>query len=345
MGFRTLDEVVGRVDLLSAKTPPHAKAALDLSAVLRDADPDGVKPRRSQMRHNDRPEAAPPLDETVYQDALQAIATGEPLVKRYAITNRERSVGARLAGELARVYGDAGLPPATVQLHFSGVAGQAFGVFNISGVQLTLEGEAQDYVGKGMAGGEIIVRPPETVAFIPAHNTIIGNTVLYGATSGRAFFRGKAGERFAVRNSGAHAVVEGTGDHGCEYMTGGRVVVLGPTGRNFAAGMSGGVAYALDEAGTFADRCNMELVDLEQLTAEDLEEARGLVLEHAERTGSPVAERVLANWADLGRSWVKVMPRDYKRALAEAAEREAVGGGEATNIGVPSGSEEDVVAV
>ncbi len=160
----------------------------------------------------------------------------------------------------------------------------------------------------------------------------------------RAFFRGMAGERFAVRNSGAHAVVEGTGDHGCEYMTGGRVVVLGPTGRNFAAGMSGGVAYVLDGTGTFAERCNTELVDLERLTAQDLEEARGLVLEHAERTGSPVAERVLANWAHPGASWVKVMPRDYKRALAEAAEREAVGGGESTNLGVPTGSEEDVVA-
>jgi glutamate synthase (NADPH) large chain len=168
---------------------------------------------------------------------------------------------------------------------------------------------------------------------------VIGNTVLYGATSGRAFFRGLAGERFAVRNSGVHAVIEGVGDHGCEYMTGGRVVVLGPTGRNFAAGMSGGVAYVLDEAEVFAERCNRQIVDLEQPTDEDIEELRALVAEHRERTDSPVAERVLRDWESLAGAWVKVMPRDYKRALAELAEQEAAGGGAATHVGSPTGSE------
>ncbi len=310
MGFRTLDEVVGRVDLLSAKTPPHAKAALDLSAVLRDADPDGSKPRRSQMRHNDRPEDAPPLDETVYQDALETIATGAPLVKRYAITNRERSVGARLAGEIARVHGDAGLPSATVQLHFSGVAGQSFGVFNISGVQLTLEGEAQDYVGKGMAGGEIIVRPPETVPFTPSENTIIGNTVLYGATGGSLYAAGRAGERLAVRNSGARVVVEGCGDHGCEYMTGGVTVVLGSTGRNFGAGMSGGVAYVFDETGTLEGRTNGGMVALERLTAQvDTDLLKALVARHAALTGSAKATALLANWEGALRHFWKAAPK------------------------------------
>ena len=168
---------------------------------------------------------------------------------------------------------------------------------------------------------------------------MIGNTVLYGATSGRAFFRGLAGERFAVRNSGVHAVIEGVGDHGCEYMTGGRVVVLGPTGRNFAAGMSGGVAYVLDEDGTFAERCNRQIVELEDPSADDLEEVRALVAEHGERTDSPVAARVLDAWERLAGSFVKVMPRDYKRALAELAEQEAAGGGRATHVGAPSGSE------
>ncbi|CAA9587488.1 MAG: Glutamate synthase [NADPH] large chain [uncultured Truepera sp.] len=309
MGFRSLDEVVGRVDLLAAKAPPHAKAELDLSAVLRDADPSGSRARRAQGRRNDRPEEAPPLDETIYGDALQTIASGEPLSKRYAITNRERSVGARLAGEVARVYGDAGLPPATIHYHFSGVAGQAFGVFNISGVQLTLEGEAQDYVGKGMAGGEIVVRPAKDVPFTPAHNTIVGNTVLYGATGGSLFAAGRAGERLAVRNSGARVVVEGCGDHGCEYMTGGVTVVLGATGRNFGAGMSGGVAYVLDD-GTFEGRYNSGMVDLERVTAQvDADLLKALVARHAALTGSARGAELLANWESVLERFWKVAPK------------------------------------
>jgi len=192
------------------------------------------------------------------------------------------------------------------------------------GVELTLVGDANDYVGKGLSGGVIAVRPPEDAAFAAEQSVIVGNTVLYGATSGRAFFRGLAGERFGVRNSGASAVVEGVGDHGCEYMTGGRVVVLGPTGRNFAAGMSGGVAYVLDEADTFESRCNLELVALDPLDAADEEALQSLVAEHAGRTGSPVAERLLDDWETSLTRFVKVMPHDFKRVLAEA---EAVSAG------------------
>ncbi|HUK96412.1 MAG TPA: hypothetical protein VLV46_02065, partial [Gaiellaceae bacterium] len=192
-------------------------------------------------------------------------------------------------------------------------------------IELTLVGDANDYVGKGLSGGVIAVRPPEDAAFAAEESVIVGNTVLYGATAGRAFFRGLAGERFCVRNSGASAVVEGVGDHGCEYMTGGRAVVLGPTGRNFAAGMSGGVAYVLDEDGTFASRCNLELVALDPLDEADEEALWLLVSEHAERTGSPVAARLLSDWETALARFVKVMPHDFKRALAEAVSAGGVG--------------------
>jgi glutamate synthase domain-containing protein 3 len=191
------------------------------------------------------------------------------------------------------------------------------------GVTFTLDGEANDYAGKGLAGGVLTVRPPEDAGFRAEDNVIVGNTVLYGATAGRAFFRGLAGERFAVRNSGANAVVEGVGDHGCEYMTGGRVAVLGPTGRNFGAGMSGGIAYVYDEHRDFAGRCNPELVELEQLSEHDEAELKDLVAEHAQRTGSQVARAMLDGWDDAVRRFVKVMPRDYKRALSERLAREA----------------------
>ena len=201
-------------------------------------------------------------------------------------------------------------------------------------MSLTLYGDANDYTGKGLSGGILTVRPPEGSRFVAEDNVVIGNTVLYGATGGRAFFRGLAGERFAVRNSGARAVVEGTGDHGCEYMTGGRVVVLGPTGRNFAAGMSGGTAYVLDREGAFPARCNRGLVDLEEATEDDLAEVRELVTEHGERTGGPVAAQVLAEWEELRGAWVKVMPRDFKRALAEAAAADGGVDGEVKAVAV-----------
>jgi glutamate synthase domain-containing protein 3 len=231
---------------------------------------------------------------------------------------------------VTKVHGAAGLPPATIRFTLHGSAGQSFGAWLAPGVELSLLGDANDYTGKGLSGGVLAVRPPEGSTFKAEENVVIGNTVLYGATSGRAFFRGLAGERFAVRNSGASAVVEGVGDHGCEYMTGGRVVVLGPTGRNFAAGMSGGVAYVLDADGTFDERCNMGLVGFDEISEADAIELHGLIEEHGERTGSPVAERILGAWTEFLPRFVKVMPHDYKRALGELAEEHSIEPAEST---------------
>ena len=228
-----------------------------------------------------------------------------------------RTVGGLLSHELTKRHGARGLQAGTIRYALHGSAGQSFGAWLAPGIELTLFGDANDYAGKGLSGGVIGIRPPLRAEFPAEENVIVGNTVLYGATAGRAFFAGRAGERFAVRNSGASAVVEGVGDHGCEYMTGGRVVVLGPTGRNFAAGMSGGIAYVLDSDGAFAVRCNLELVDLEALALEDVETVHELVEEHLRFTASELAGRVLDDWELHLPQFVKVMPRDYKRALAE----------------------------
>jgi glutamate synthase domain-containing protein 3 len=223
---------------------------------------------------------------------------------------------------VTKVHGFEGLPPETVRFTLRGSAGQSFGAWLAPGVELTLIGDANDYTGKGLSGGVLAVRPPDEATFKAEENVLIGNTVLYGATAGRAFFRGLAGERFAVRNSGASAVVEGVGDHGCEYMTGGRAVILGRTGRNFAAGMSGGIAYVLDEDGTFEARCNMGLVGFDPIEEADAIELHELIEEHHLRTQSPVAARILREWDDVLEQFVKVMPHDYKRALKELAEAE-----------------------
>jgi glutamate synthase (NADPH/NADH) large chain/glutamate synthase (ferredoxin) len=236
-------------------------------------------------------------------------------------------VGGILSSQIARAHGAEGLPADSIVVDFEGSAGQSFGGWLAPGVRFMLRGDANDYAGKGLSGGVLSVSPRAGMGehFIAEQNVIVGNTVLYGATAGRAFFRGLAGERFAVRNSGASAVVEGVGDHGCEYMTGGRVVVLGPTGRNFAAGMSGGVAYVLDEDGSFAKRCNMGMVGFDELDPADVVELRALIEEHEQRTGSQVAARVLRGWDGLLESgaFVKVMPHDYKRVLRELAEQQA----------------------
>ena len=267
--------------------------------------------------------------------------TGPPRVRiELPIRNRNRCVGGILSSHIAQRHGADGLPEDSIVVDFEGSAGQSFGGWLAPGVTFTLRGDAQDYAGKGLSGGVFALRPREGMGehFKAERNVIVGNTVLYGATSGRAFFRGLAGERFAVRNSGAWAVVEGIGDHGCEYMTGGRVVVLGRTGRNFAAGMSGGVAYILDEDGTFAGRCNMGMVGFDELSEADAIELRAMVAEHLQRTGSPVAERVLSEWeALLGRhAFVKVMPHDYKRVLRELAEVEALAAHAARNGSPPA---------
>jgi len=279
--------------------------------------PEGTPLRRSRPQDSPLPGA---LDWRLIEAAKEAIDHRRPVTGEFAIRNVNRTVGGLLSSAVTDVHGAEGLAPETVRFTLRGSAGQSFGAWLAPGVELTLIGDANDYTGKGLSGGVLAVRPPEEATFLAEENVIIGNTVLYGATAGRAFFRGLAGERFAVRNSGASAVVEGVGDHGCEYMTGGRAVVLGPTGRNFAAGMSGGVAYVLDLDGSFASRCNMGLVGFDEISASDAIELHGLIEEHHLRTQSPVAARVLRDWdAHLAR-FVKVMPHDYKRALMELAE-------------------------
>jgi glutamate synthase (ferredoxin) len=240
------------------------------------------------------------------------------------IQNSDRTVGTMLGAEVTRRYGGAGLPPDTIRLTFMGSAGQSFGAFVPRGMTMVLVGDANDGFGKGLSGGQLVVYPPPESTFKSEENIIVGNVALYGATGGEAFFRGVAGERFCVRNSGANVVVEGVGDHGCEYMTGGRVVVLGKTGRNFAAGMSGGVAYVLDADGKFKNRCNPEMVDLEPLVdAQEIDFVQTLIMRHAAATGSAYAQNLLKDWSSLQAKLVKVMPREYKRALAEQAKKAA----------------------
>jgi len=324
LGARRLDELVGRVDLLRPREVALAKnVALDLSDILRDPDPGGSKARRSQQRHNDRPEKESPLDERLWLDAQAAIERAEPVRLSYSIHNGERSVGARMSGEIARLYGEAGLAPGTVRVAFEGAAGQSFGAFANHGMHLRLVGEAQDYVGKGMAGGEIAVLPPQGTTRAPNGNVILGNTVLYGATGGSLYAAGKAGERLCVRNSGARAVVEGCGDHGCEYMTGGVAVVLGRTGRNFGAGMSGGIAFVFDEDGTFAERTNPGMVrSVELAGAVDEALLQALVERHVALTGSPLAQALLEGWPEARARFVKVEPHP---SMEDATAREQRG--------------------
>jgi len=260
------------------------------------------------------------LDNELVRRCQDALLRRKPVEFSMPIRNVNRTVGTILGSEVTRAYGAAGLPDGTIKIHFTGSAGQSFGAFIPRGITLTLEGDANDYVGKGLSGGTIAVFPSSKATFVPEENIIVGNVTLYGATSGEAYLRGVAGERFAVRNSGARAVVEGVGDHGCEYMTGGRVVVLGKTGRNFAAGMSGGVAYVLDRDRSFAKRLNTGMVDLEPLDDEDWKTLREMINRHILFTNSAYAKRILATFAD--QLFVKVMPRDYKRVLrAEAKAR------------------------
>jgi glutamate synthase (ferredoxin) len=250
-----------------------------------------------------------------------ALASKREVRAELPIRNVNRVVGTITGSELTRRHGPAGLPDDTIHLNFTGSAGQSFGAFVPRGMTLELEGDANDYVGKGLSGGRIIVYPPKKSTFKPEENILIGNVAFYGATSGEGYIRGMAGERFCVRNSGVEAVVEAVGDHGCEYMTGGRVVVLGPTGRNFAAGMSGGIAYVLDVKGDFPNRCNKQMVDLEKLEkAEEIGLVRQKVEDHARYTGSKLARQILDLWEEMAPKFVKVLPKDYKRVL-ESLER------------------------
>ena len=334
LGFRTINEMIGRVDRLEPTAAiDHWKAqGFDFSNILYQPD-SGPEVGRFQTIEQDHG-LDKSLDVTTLLDICRpAIERGERVEARLPIRNVHRVVGTITGSEITRKWGSAGLPDDTIRVRFDGSAGQSFGAFMPRGMSFTLEGDANDYVGKGLSGGRIVVHPPRAATFKAEENMIVGNVAFYGATAGEAFIRGQAGERFAVRNSGVDAVVEAVGDHGCEYMTGGRVVILGPTGRNFGAGMSGGVAYVFDEASQFAPRINMQMVEVGRV--EDVEEAedlRRLIARHAELTGSTVAERILSAWPTQLPKFVRVIPKDYKRVLAclKRAHDQGLSGDEAT---------------
>jgi glutamate synthase (NADPH/NADH) large chain len=352
LGYRRFDEMVGQMQMLDRdKVVGHWKAkGLDFSKLFHKPHaPEGVGISKTEPQDHGLDKA---LDNRLIAGCISAMEGGAPVRLTLPIANTDRTTGAMLSGEIARRYGHKGLPDGTIHLKFEGTAGQSFGAWAVQGVTLELEGEANDYVGKGLSGGRLIVYPPKSATkIVPERSIIVGNTVLYGAIAGECYFRGVAGERFAVRNSGAIAVVEGTGDHGCEYMTGGVVVVIGPTGRNFAAGMSGGIAYVLDEDGDFKRRCNMAMVELEMVEEEDernrrlfhqmdnwtgppsvdvmgdmtrydAERLRQLVANHAELTGSTRAKAILDDWAATLPKFRKVMPVEYRRALAELTQQD-----------------------
>jgi len=325
LGFRTVDEMIGRVDRLDfAPALEHWKAkGLDYSSILYEPDMPASVARRRVCDQDHGLEKA--LDNLLIRRCAPALQQRRPVELTVPIRNVNRSVGTMLGYEVTRRWGANGLPNDTIKLHFTGSAGQSFGAFLPRGITFTLEGDSNDYWGKGLSGGKLVVFPPRACTFRPEVNIIVGNVALYGATSGEAYVRGVAGERFGVRNSGAHAVVEGIGDHGCEYMTGGRVVVLGRPGRNFAAGMSGGIAYVLDTDGDFRSRCNLGMVDLEPLLPKDIALVRALVERHVEHTGSEYAARLLEEWAVVLPTFVKVMPRDYRRVLTATSHALAEG--------------------
>jgi len=353
LGYRTFNEMVGQRQMLDkTKLVEHAKAkGLDFSKLFFKSEPwpgDAIHHATGQDHQLESV-----LDRQFIAQTQDAIERGQHVRLDMAIRNCDRSAGAMLSGEIARRHGQAGLRDEAIHIKLKGAAGQSFGAFLAKGVTLELEGDGNDYVGKGLSGGRIIVYPPrEATKLVPERSIIVGNTVMYGATAGECYFRGVAGERFGVRNSGAIAVVEGAGDHGCEYMTGGIVVVIGETGRNFAAGMSGGIAYVLDEAGDFAKRCNLSMVELEPVAGEeemmerhhhaggdlqghgrvdvmgdmsrhDAERLHQLIANHARYTGSSRAREILENWESFLPKFRKVMPVEYRRALAELAAKNA----------------------
>jgi glutamate synthase (NADPH/NADH) large chain len=315
MGFRTLEEAIGHTELLAAVVPTdHPKAAgLDLSPIL-CPPPTGVALTCVRKQDHDLEHT---LDARLIEACRAALDGGSPVRGSWPVANSNRAVGTMLGSEVTRRYGEAGLPPGTIELEFVGSAGQSFGAFLPPGLTLRLFGDANDYLGKGLSGGRIVLRPSPDApdGFVAEANIIAGNVIGYGATSGEILIRGVVGERFCVRNSGALAVVEGVGDHGCEYMTGGRVVVLGPTGRNFAAGMSGGYAYVYDPHGRFVPRVNLGMVELGPLDEGDADWLTSVLERHLAETGSEVARRLLAGGGGGLAAFVKVVPTDYRRAL------------------------------
>jgi glutamate synthase (ferredoxin) len=327
LGFRTITEMVGHTEVLEKRRAiEHWKAqGLDFSSIFYQPEVGEGVGRYCQILQDHELEKT--LDLTTLLDLCKpAIEEGKQVRAELPIKNINRTVGTITGSELTKKHGAKGLPDDTIKIKFNGSAGQSFGAFIPPGMTLELEGDANDYIGKGLSGGKLIVYPPKVTTFDPAENILIGNVALYGATSGEAYFNGVAGERFCVRNSGALAVVEGVGDHGCEYMTGGRAIILGKTGRNFAAGMSGGVAYVLDVAGDFATRCNKEMVALTSLEeASEIELVKSLIHNHAALTGSKRAADVLLNWDDYVNLFVRVMPNDYARVLESQAKMRAQG--------------------
>ncbi len=326
LGFRKFEEMIGRADLLEMDDAiDHWKSqGLDFSKILFKADAGydvAIRNVRTQDLSGDIGEGV--LDRKLIQECQPALEHKKSVQMNTLIGNVDRATGAMLSYEISKRFGEEGLPEGTIRIDFKGSAGQSFGAFLAPGVTFTLRGDANDYTGKGLSGGHMVVFPAEDCPIVPEENILIGNVVLYGAVSGKAFFRGVAGERFAVRNSGAQAVVEGVGDHGCEYMTGGRVVVLGETGRNFSAGMSGGIAYVLDREGTFPIHCNPSNVDLVAVEEEeDINELKSLIEEHQKLTGSTVAEKILAEWDATLPKFVKVFPVEYRRVLEERKKKQ-----------------------
>ncbi|MBN1443968.1 MAG: glutamate synthase, partial [Planctomycetes bacterium] len=323
LGFRRFDEMIGRVECLEVDDAiEHWKTdGLDLTRILTPAERphDGVAVRRTIPQDHGLERA---LDNLLIERARPAVDGRHRVSIDLPVANTNRTVGTMLSHTVVKRWGEHGLPDDTIHIRLRGSAGQSLGAWLARGVTIELEGDANDYVGKGLSGGRLIVYPPKESTFVPEENIIIGSVCLYGATGGEAYFRGRAAERFCVRNSGARAVVEGAGDHGCEYMTGGRVVILGRTGRNFAAGMSGGIAYVWDVDGGFSSRCNLEMVDLERVqTEEDETELKELIASHCSATGSALARRIFDEWDREVARFVKVMPADYKRVL-ERSRRE-----------------------
>ena len=318
MGFKTVNEMIGRVDCLETDIAiDHWKRnGLDFSGILEPAQKifENTEVYNTQSQDHGLDKA---LDNVLIDKCKNAITQGEKTVFNSKINNINRTVGTMLSNEVAKVWETNNLSEDTIEINFNGSAGQSFAAWLVKGITFKLEGDANDYVGKGLSGGKLIIYPPKNSKFKAEENILLGNVALYGATEGEAYFRGIAAERFCVRNSGASVVVEGIGDHGCEYMTGGKAVILGPTGRNFGAGMSGGIAYIFDDEGDFEKKCNNETFELEPLLEEDLSDLKGLILKHNKYTESTVAENILKNWENASKKFVKVMPTDYKRVLNE----------------------------
>jgi glutamate synthase (NADPH/NADH) large chain len=321
LGFKTVEEMIGQVDCLEQKKDiKHWKYnKLDLSPVLYK-EPTSLYTGLYKQEDQDHGLSLV-LDWRLLEKAKPALENGQKVYAEFNCINTDRTIGTILSNEISKKYKGEGLPDDTIHFKLNGTAGQSFGAFGANGLTLELEGDANDYFGKGLSGANLIIYPSQYAGFVPEENIIIGNVAFYGATAGTAYIRGKAGERFAVRNSGVKAVVEGVGDHGCEYMTGGTIVILGDTGRNFAAGMSGGIAYVYDVKSQFATLCNKEMVDLDPVDNGDGTELKDMIENHFAYTGSTVAKFILDDFENQLKNFVKVFPRDYKKVLKEKAQK------------------------